>query len=369
MSKFFKTGNSFVQTPSEFEESVSELPLGTYSITNTPIGFKLERIKDFTMPSNIYGDVTSRRDKIINTYRYRDNSTGVLLTGEKGSGKTLLAKYICTTLTDHLILVINQPLFGVAFNNLIQSIEQPTIVVFDEFEKVYSEQELQESLLTLFDGTSSSKKLFLLTCNDACRLAEPLLNRPGRIYYRFNYTGVDYKFVSEYCDHNLQFEKEKNKEVLIKLAAIYNLNFDLLQSLVEEINRYHISIREASKDLNFNFSSQLKAYKARILEYKTHDLLYETTTHAEPLRIVTSSEDEKNYNVLETPRFRSPNKKKVYNGTAVLATELVKADFELDKFIFEVKEVEVYEEGQEVREETLIVELTSKATTYYPSFL
>jgi hypothetical protein len=73
-------------------------------------------------------------------------------------------------------IVINAPWCGDKFNTLIQSIQQPCIVMFDEFEKVYSSEE-QEAMLTLLDGIYSSKKLFLLTSNDKWRVDSHMRNR------------------------------------------------------------------------------------------------------------------------------------------------------------------------------------------------
>jgi hypothetical protein len=60
--------------------------------------------------------------------------------------------------------MVNERHIGDDFVHFLQSIDQPCVVIFDEFEKVYSYEE-QAALLTMFDGTMSSKKLWILTCN------------------------------------------------------------------------------------------------------------------------------------------------------------------------------------------------------------
>ena len=69
----------------------------------------------------------------------------VLLAGEKGSGKTLLTKYISMEVAKQGIptIVINQALHGERFNTFIQAIEQPCVILFDEFEKIYQPQNYQ----------------------------------------------------------------------------------------------------------------------------------------------------------------------------------------------------------------------------------
>ena len=70
----------------------------------------------------------------------------------------------------------------------MQDIEQPCIILFDEFEKVYDDQD-QEKALTLLDGVFPSRKLFIMTVNNKWRVNEHMRNRPGRIYYMLDFAG------------------------------------------------------------------------------------------------------------------------------------------------------------------------------------
>jgi hypothetical protein len=173
-----------------------------------------------------------------------------MLTGEKGSGKTLLAKMLSFKGYDkgYPTIVINQPWCGEAFNAFIQSIEQPVIVVFDEFEKIYDEQD-QESMLTLLDGVYPSKKLFVLTCNDKWRVNQHMRNRPGRIFYNLEYKGLEADFIREYCEDNLKAKEHIDR--IIGIAGTFDqFNFDMLKALVEEMNRFNESPQEAMTMLN-----------------------------------------------------------------------------------------------------------------------
>jgi hypothetical protein len=130
----------------------------------------------------------------------------------------------------------------------MQTIDQPCIVLFDEFEKVYSSEE-QEAILTLLDGVFPSKKLFMLTCNDKWRVDSHMRNRPGRIYYMIDYKGLDMQFIMEYCGDNLVNKLHIPK--LCSIASLFNqFNFDMLKALVEEMNRYNETPEEALKMLN-----------------------------------------------------------------------------------------------------------------------
>ena len=112
-------------------------------------------------------------------------------------------------------LIINSAFYGDTFNRFIQDIDQECVVMFDEFEKTYSEENndgenAQEKLLTLLDGVFPQKKLFLLTCNNLFKIDDHLKNRPGRVYYFLEFRGLEEDFVREYLDDNLTDKNQIN---------------------------------------------------------------------------------------------------------------------------------------------------------------
>jgi hypothetical protein len=130
----------------------------------------------------------------------------------------------------------------------MQSITQPCLICFDEFEKVYDNQQ-QTAVLTLLDGVFPSKKLFVLTCNDKWRIDEHMRNRPGRIFYMLDFKGLAIEFITEYCEENLN-NKDQIENVCRVSSMFAEFNFDLLKALVEEMNRYNETAQEAIKMLN-----------------------------------------------------------------------------------------------------------------------
>lgn len=216
------------------------LPPGNYTIVKHPITGELlfEKSDDFDLPAKLYGPVTARAERILRTYQDRPFNTGVLLSGEKGSGKTQLARVVA-----HLgyklgmpCIIINQPWVGDDFNKLLMAVRQPCIVLFDEYEKVY-DYDKQKEALTLFDGVFPTKKLFIMTCNDRWLINDHMRNRPGRIYYMLEFRGLDAGFITEYC--NDQLHNKDHIPAILKIASMFNeFNFDMLKAMVEELNRY-----------------------------------------------------------------------------------------------------------------------------------
>ncbi len=252
MTYFIKNGGDYRVAPEQAVDLTKHLPGGNYTVSQDMNGnFYLTQIDSFEIPERLYGNTLRHTDRIISTFHSRSTSTGVLLNGEKGSGKTLLAKNICAELERKNVptIVINRPWSDEGFFKLLQNIEQECAVLFDEFEKVYGENEDQEKILTLLDGVFGSKKLYLLTCNDKWRINSHMRNRPGRIFYLLDFKGLDTEFIREYCE-----EKLENKQYIDSICSISGLfaefNFDLLKALVEEMNRYGETPSQALEMLN-----------------------------------------------------------------------------------------------------------------------
>jgi hypothetical protein len=252
-SVYIKHGNSFTVTRDEKMDIHRELPPATFVVKRSMTGFYLDLVDAFDPITKVYGNATTQRDRIINTFLDRPFQTGVLLTGQKGTGKTLIARLVSERLiAEHKmpVIMVNDAFCDTEFKQFISDITQPCVIFFDEFEKVYGTEE-QEQILTLLDGTIQTKKLFVLTCNNKYKIDTNLTNRPGRIYYSFEYSGLEEEFIIQYCEDKLN-NKESIQDILTTTRIFDAFSFDMLKALVEEINRYNETPSEALKVLNIS---------------------------------------------------------------------------------------------------------------------
>lgn len=221
----------------------------------------LEEMEPFVIPDKLYFDIEKYTNRIIQSVNDRNSNTGVLLSGEKGSGKSLLAKNISVKL-GYPTIIVNRSFEHIQFNSFIQSIQENAIILFDEFEKTFDWDD-QAEMLSLLDGMYTGKKLFIFTVNEMHALNNALINRPGRIYYHIRFKDLDTESIKQYCETNVR--NRDYIESIVDLASNeLGFNFDMLKALVEETNRFNMPPVELIKELNMSASCRMR-YSIKIL--------------------------------------------------------------------------------------------------------
>lgn len=234
---------------------------GFYAVEwNKNVGYYLRPMEMQAIPNKMYGEVQSRTDLILTKFQKRGRHTGVLLSGMRGTGKSLLARNVCVEAVEKHkmpVLMITTPFSGFDFNNFLEQIKQPCLVNVDEFEKVYSKREdkdPQEELLSMFEGGAHHNKLWLLTINETKKMNEYMKNRPGRIFYHFEYSSLPEETVVEVCKDK-GFDKEQIDNLLSFAGLIKEFTFDVLTSIIEECQDFDIMPKVAVKRLNIILAS------------------------------------------------------------------------------------------------------------------
>lgn len=209
--------------------------------------FVINPAEEFELPKKIYGDLQSKVNRVISTFKSRDKNLGVLLSGLKGNSKTTTAKMICIN-SGMPVILITQPFTGAEFHSLLAELSDDTIVFIDEFEKVYHTNELQQEFLTILDGAIGGKKLFLFTSNSS-EINQFLRNRPSRIFYHFKFDNLEDDVVTEIITAELK-KKEWEKELREVLLLLGYFSMDVLLNFIDEINRFNTSPKTLVKGLN-----------------------------------------------------------------------------------------------------------------------
>ena len=234
--------------PQQTVQTVDVLPQGTYYVRfDTQIGYYLERVEDFELPSKIYGD-TSVVNRWLVSYHTNQRNTGIILTGIKGSGKTLLSKK-CAIDSGLPIIIVDTPYNDSDFVSFITNPELGDICVFiDEFEKVFNKINSENSILTILDGAFNTHNLFIFTCNEM-HTNEYLTNRPSRIRYRSHFESLPESVISEVISDLLQ-RKEYAESIKNVIQVIGIITFDLLITLIKEVDLFNEPANEVVKYLN-----------------------------------------------------------------------------------------------------------------------
>lgn len=253
-----------------------QLPPKTYRVDYDPETriFSLLEAHDFEIPeTKIYGQHLDKVKKVLNSMDKMNRNLGVILSGDKGIGKSLFSK--CLGLKARKkgipVILVNEYHDGIA--NFLEEIEQTVMILFDEYDKTFDEKKhnCQAEMLSLFDGVSAGKKLFVITCNEIQSLSQYLINRPGRFHYHFRFLYPTADEIRDYMEDKLDKQYYDEIENVIAFSVRMNLNYDCLRSIAFELNN-GLKFQEAINDLNIIRISQYKNIKI-IVEFENQATL------------------------------------------------------------------------------------------------
>lgn len=230
---------------------VESVPPAVYNIQFDRDGIHLIHLLDkFDLPTQFFGDIEKQHDILITDYRKAavgKKSTGALLAGVKGNGKTLLMEKVSNTLIsmDIPVISIEENIPAFILRKVIRSVGQ-CCVLFDEFEKNYSplipdserKSTYQADLLTLFSDSSLKGVMFIMASNDVGAINPMFLTRPGRLKRRITFTSPGFEHFTQIAKSKGVFDQiDKYTLTYIKdyLRCYEGMDFgiDVILELVE----------------------------------------------------------------------------------------------------------------------------------------
>lgn len=194
----------------------------------------LKEDKDFEFPKKYYlGDKDNRFiNKVINCFNVTSKlTTGVLLSGLKGSGKTLMAKKIAMA-SNLPIIVVDKEVSASDVEPFFAKISIDVCVIFDEIDKYWNTR----YLLGFLDGVKPScKKLVLCTCNDEDEIDDYLNDRCSRIRYKKLFTCLTKDVINGIMNDILENEEKAKSATEFICGAIKVVSYDNVVMFAEEI--------------------------------------------------------------------------------------------------------------------------------------
>ena len=210
----------------------------------------LEEDKPFEFPKVYY--LTDKDKKLISksldTFKKTDKmTTGVLLSGLKGSGKTLLAKKLAVE-SNLPVIVVDKNVCADEIEGFFARIETDVCVVFDEIDKYWTTR----YLLGFLDGVKPTcKKLVIATCNNEKEIDDYLNDRCSRIRYKKTFKGLTKEIVAGIINDIIGDKTKSEAAAEYILSTIETVSHDNVIVFGEELkNNPEDSFDEIMEFLN-----------------------------------------------------------------------------------------------------------------------
>lgn len=255
---WLQSNNTYKKVEGDFS-TVETVPVGIYNIGLSMSGWYLEKYADkFTFDYKIYGLQTEFCEHVLKTYKNTKGNFGIMLTGTKGTGKTVTAKILANYFNLPVIIIKDTGDSNQAMIEYLSGFNFDCVLFFDEFEKNFSDKD--STILQIMDGVYNSgyRKIFLLTTNEMS-INENLVGRPSRIRYVRRFGNLDLKTVEEYLDDALEVP-EARQELIDFIDTLTISTIDILKTIVNEVNIHGIQGLMKAKEF-FNVSTLEYHYK------------------------------------------------------------------------------------------------------------
>jgi len=267
---FIKFNNQIVPKPEGIDYDL--IPGKVYDLLETrdTDGPFLEETADFKFPDDYYLSKEDKKfiNKTIDAYNRTDKmTTGILLSGVKGSGKTLMAKYIAIQ-TGLPIIVVDQNVYANEIEPFFAKTDTPCCLIFDEIDKYWNTRQL----LTFLDGVKPTcKKLVICTCNKEKDIDEYLNDRCSRIRYKKTFECLDREAAARVINTVINDMDKAFQARDFLFSKVGFLTYDNITVFAEEIrNNPDESFDSILEDLNITDIKNIKNVIENSSNEKSH---------------------------------------------------------------------------------------------------
>ncbi len=247
---FIKNGNSIIPVP--IGNDYSLIPGQVYELhkdSKTDI-LCLEENKAFEFPEKYYLSDSDLKfiNKVVNTYNKTTKlTTGVLFSGLKGSGKTLMAKK--TAVESGLpIIVIAGSMRSDDIEAFFAQVTDDVCIIMDELDKNW----YLPALLGFFDGVKPTcKKLILCTANDEHDIDKYMNDRCSRIRYKRSFDSISKDVAKTVLSEYFDTDEAVDGAAEFCCSAMRVVSYDNIVTFGEEYkNNPDLTFDEILNDLN-----------------------------------------------------------------------------------------------------------------------
>lgn len=256
MANFIKNGNNIIPFPKGFEYELE--PGKVYDLLiKTVWGERVTKFVlngEMNLPPTVYQTKKDKMfiDRVLKNFNSSEkNTAGVLLTGDKGTGKSVTAKILAEK-AQLPIIVINPDMEEKYLEEFFKEFDQPVCVLFDEVDKNFDTRKM----LTFLDGMhKTAKKLVIMTANNEDNLSSYIKNRCSRIRYYRHYSMLE--DAKEYAELICNEKGIDNKEEVVNFI-VKNIKYpsiDNISSFIDEViftKEWKLSLKDVLEFMNIN---------------------------------------------------------------------------------------------------------------------
>ena len=253
MTEFIKIGKNIVIKPQGADYSLEAGKVYDLSWDRYNGNYIFTENGDLNLPAKVYNlkKDESFKKRVLTYFNSSGNqTTGVMLAGVKGTGKTVLAKVMAKE-SGLPIIVIDSGYPASQLNKFFKGFKTPVCVIFDEIEKKWD----TNNMLDFLDGIeATAKKLVLMTCNKLSLVSEYMQDRCSRVRYIRKYGARDNEELirSFVEDNGIKNVDEVTNYITSKMCI---LSIDNVLAFIKEVKLMendNITLDEIIEDMNIS---------------------------------------------------------------------------------------------------------------------